>query len=1210
LSFSGFTSATRRVRRGSFPSIGCIALALALWCVLAACENSAPARTIASVDPLGAPNTEPQLVKLKGDGFLEIPLVRLSSRERATLRGVYRVELVGPDKRIVIDDVVVVKSTELAFTVPAGHTPDKYDVVVIPPAGDPVVLEDGYVITDGDNPGSPDRLWLETKADGSGEPIDKRKLALRESLDVYAVRRDWKRDVQSVDEVVTFSQEPVLCLLSDVRASHTKLEARLPGETVLRGVSDELGLTASATLTVEGNLADFTLTLENAPNGDGAAFVDDTVSKQIGEQLIVYAVVRERDGAFALAVPASWQVTGELATTAKPGESLTLELDKLGTTTISAEYLGLQSTPLRAVVGAGRATKLFIAPESAELRAGAAPRQFVVSGEDAQGNPTTDVGTLSWSIVDGVFGEFEPTNANDGILTPRRAGTGRFSIQSSYELALTSGAITVLPGELTRLALTPNNLTLSADDDPVQFVASGYDAFDNVTEDLGTLSWQTNGDISFLGTEGELEPNKAGTGSITVTSSLGPAATSGTIEITRGELTTISIQPQTWSGKVGDPAQQFSALGSDSDGNLVPDIGSLSYRIASGAITAINAQTGLFTPTTAGQGTIEVTSSLGLSDISENIVVSPLGATLRISAIRAPSFFWAGQVGARVEVDVNSTDVSELAISGIGLSFSSSTGDRTSYFRVVPDRGNSDRVPAGSTRTLIYYVDTSLSLSTTLALTVSATGEAFPLAGQPFAFAGSVVSSSRVSLTEPSLILEDPDPPYDRVCVGGEVEFEAEADSLFADYEWRIPGSTWSSGSNSGDFSPKAVFSTVGNFVYSVTSTYFGYENTLLGTPIYVGASSAAAADTYPTGHVVFSAPSAGQAIALTGFPRSDLIALSGSYPVQQCNGTAVAATGHRAMTLFSDRDLIDTAADIDALSPGIQVQLTTSGLLGPVPVVAPSSSVEGETTLYAEYFDATSGTVTAAGDSTFRLSGDLLAPAVAWTFPAADCGAACLAPGDSLLFQFSEPMLLSSLNNSRVDVFDGTACTGTATNVTSGATRTYDSAARVLYVKPASRTGTYAIQVQLPTTVTDAASARNALPVTTRCVVFGSVGSAANAGVPQLAAAVPAKLSPDGDGVDDTLTWRVNVDAATSLVRLRITRAGKSLWARVTPVPQAGEYTFVWDGGDETGRIVPDGIYGYAIESVNRAGNASAALRGYVEVDSSVRMVSVRRAQ
>ena len=69
-------------------------------------------------------------------------------------------------------------------------------------------------------------------------------------------------------------------------------------------------------------------------------------------------------------------------------------------------------------------------------------------------------------------------------------------------------------------------------------------------------------------------------------------------------------------------------------------------------------------------------------------------------------------------------------------------------------------------------------------------------------------------------------------------------------------------------------------------------------------------------------------------------------------------------------------------------------------------------------------------------------------------------------------------------------------------------------------------------------------------------------------------------------------------------TRAVESLEGRVLFA------TFVWDGGDVAGRIVADGIYGYAIEAINRAGSASVALRGYIEVDSAVRMVSVRREQ
>lgn len=1149
-------------------------------------------------------------MRLEGTGFRDVPVVRLGARDRAALRGAYRVQLERasqPPKQM--QDVVSESETQLQFTVPAGLPAAKYDVVVLSPAGHRLVLANAYTVTNGAEPGDPPRLSLETKPDGTGVPVSERTLSLGEAIDLYTVLRNWKGDVDELNVVATFSQEDVLGELSGAHGTHAQFVARLPGQTTVRAVADEDGKTASAALQIEGDLSEFSLSLETASHGEGETF-PPRIAMRLGETLYVHAVARNASQEFVLDVPAQWEVTGEQSGTAR-GERLSLPLESLGITGIAAQYLSLTAS-MEVEMLPGRALKLALdPPSSVELRAGDAAQAFVVKGVDARGNETDDVGELSWSIVDGTFGDFERSGGRLATLTPRRAGAGYLHIESSYGLALTSGRIAVLPGPLKRLSLSPDTLMLSADDDPVQFQVTGFDAFDNQTSELGTLTWVTNGELTTLGVQGELDPVQAGTGSITVTSSLGPAATSGSIEIIPGELVTISIQPQTWSGKVSDPAQQFSAVGSDSDGNAITDIGTLSFRIASGPIAAIDAQTGLFTPTIAGQGTIEVTSSYGFQDVSQNIVVSPLEATLRISAIRAPSFFWDGQRGARVEVDITSTDADEVPISGVGLSFSSLTGDRSSYFSVVPDRANSDRVPAGGTRTLVYHVDVDPALSALTALTVSATGEAFPTIGAPFLFAGSVLSSSRNSLTEPQLWLTAPAPPANRLCAGGQVSFAAETDTaLSSSYEWRIPGGNFVGGSSASSRTPTASFSTVGNHVYSVTATYFGFSNTLLGAPIYVGTVAALAADTYPAGPVVFSGPSAGQNVGLGSFPRSNLLAIAPGTPVRQCNNSAIDPAGHTALTVFSDRGLIDPSADVDPLTPGIQLQLTAAGLLGSVPLVAPSAYLEGESTVYAEYFDASSGTVTAAGDRTFWLTGDTQAPAVQWTIPAADCGSACLAPGDTLVFQFNEPMLSSSLNNTRVEVFQGTTCAGQGNNVTGAATRSYEPAARALYVKPGSRNGSYAIRVQLPATITDAASARNALPAMSRCVIFEALGAASAAAVPQLAAAALAAFSPDGDGIDDSVTFKVNADAATSFLRMRVTRAGKTVWARLLPVTGAGEYSIVWDGSDESGRIVPDGVYGYGIEAVNRSGVASSALRGYVEVDSAVRFVSVRRQQ
>ena len=85
-------------------------------------------------------------------------------------------------------------------------------------------------------------------------------------------------------------------------------------------------------------------------------------------------------------------------------------------------------------------------------------------------------------------------------------------------------------------------------------------------------------------------------------------------------------------------------------------------------------------------------------------------------------------------------------------------------------------------------------------------------------------------------------------------------------------------------------------------------------------------------------------------------------------------------------------------------------------------------------------------------------------------------------------------------------------------------------------------------------------------------------------------------------------MDAASALLRLKILRGGRPVWAQLVPVTRAGVYSLTWDGSDQSGRIVNSGAYSYTIEAVNRAGAASTALRGYVEVTSAVRMVSLPR--
>jgi flagellar hook assembly protein FlgD len=166
------------------------------------------------------------------------------------------------------------------------------------------------------------------------------------------------------------------------------------------------------------------------------------------------------------------------------------------------------------------------------------------------------------------------------------------------------------------------------------------------------------------------------------------------------------------------------------------------------------------------------------------------------------------------------------------------------------------------------------------------------------------------------------------------------------------------------------------------------------------------------------------------------------------------------------------------------------------------------------------------------------------------------------------------------------------------------------LSVVPPTRTGAYAVRVLLPADVTDASVAHNPLPAVSRCVLVAAGASAIAPTAPTLDTAPATSFSPDGDQTAESVTWKVNLDATASLVRLRITRGDSVVWAKWLPVAGAGVYTFTWDGSDPSGRIVNNGAYGYAIDAVNTAGMASAALRGYVEVNAAAHLVSVWRRQ
>jgi flagellar hook assembly protein FlgD len=102
----------------------------------------------------------------------------------------------------------------------------------------------------------------------------------------------------------------------------------------------------------------------------------------------------------------------------------------------------------------------------------------------------------------------------------------------------------------------------------------------------------------------------------------------------------------------------------------------------------------------------------------------------------------------------------------------------------------------------------------------------------------------------------------------------------------------------------------------------------------------------------------------------------------------------------------------------------------------------------------------------------------------------------------------------------------------------------------------------------------------------------------PYLSAQIPwASFSPDGDGNQDTIPVSVQ-DCTTEKMWTAEVRNAKGVVVRKNTwngtVQTDGKPGFEWNGADESGNTVPDGIYSIVISSTDEAGNTfSTALNG-----------------
>ncbi|TLZ51687.1 MAG: hypothetical protein E6K18_04385 [Methanobacteriota archaeon] len=180
-------------------------------------------------------------------------------------------------------------------------------------------------------------------------------------------------------------------------------------------------------------------------------------------------------------------------------------------------------------------------------------QQFNAVGYDAKGNVLGISPT--WAASGGAVDAF-------GFYSPSIAGT--WSVYANDSGVSGSALVTVLPGTLRTIDVTPKNVTVAADL-TVQYTARGYDAKGN--EVPITPTWTVSPNAGAIDAAGLYTPARVGTWTVTATDGAVSGWTAVTVQA--GPLARIDVAPSPIT-ITADQILPLTATGYDMRGNVVP----------------------------------------------------------------------------------------------------------------------------------------------------------------------------------------------------------------------------------------------------------------------------------------------------------------------------------------------------------------------------------------------------------------------------------------------------------------------------------------------------------------------------------------------------------------------------------------------------------------------------------------------------------------
>ncbi|MDB4964034.1 MAG: Flagellar hook-length control protein FliK [Myxococcales bacterium] len=567
--------------------------------------------------------------------------------------------------QIWIDDVAVADATwidreSLSLTIPRGLAPGAHDVIARGPRGVDLRLDGALVVT-ADPIGL--TLSIEDAPGGTGHPVSA-VLTAGTSLVAYAVVRDPVAAFVADVPVQWSLSSPIGTLGADTASSVTLL-ATTVGVGQLHAQHTGAATEASSDVTVSAGVAS-QIGIVDAPGG-AANVIGDVASLTTDSDggLTAFAASFDAFGNYTGGVPVVWSLSGAAASFAATGTTTAVDFQTPGTAVLRGTHpmLGAATTGTLTIV-AGRAASLAISPSSLATTADAAATPFAATATDGDGNPTTNLGVLDWSVASGPITSISPAS---GVLDPIRAGTGTLRVTSSHGPTAVSGTITIAPGAANQLTIAPDSITVDADAPPVAFQGTATDADGNIVASAPTWSI-LSGPISAIDSStGLFDPRKSGTG--TIAARLGTLMATATVNIAPGKATSIAVVPDQADLAMNGSPLAFSVAGLDADGNATSNGGTVTWSIVGGGTMGVLDSMGVLTPTTPGIGRIRATSSYGPTDDSGTVRIRRQ-ATLDVTIGVATPISPGGQTTVTMTV-TNSGEIGATSVAPCALQTSS-----------------------------------------------------------------------------------------------------------------------------------------------------------------------------------------------------------------------------------------------------------------------------------------------------------------------------------------------------------------------------------------------------------------------------------------------------------------------------------------------------------------------------------------------------------